>query len=89
MLLGHEGDDRVLALKLGLELVNGPLPVGRFPGLRPAGPAVLQRRPQVLKRLSLPDIEQAGLKTVFVAEVGHRDLVDQVPPQDGGLLVRR
>jgi hypothetical protein len=43
---------------------------------------------QVLKHLPLPLVEQAGLELMLVAQVRDGHLVDQMPLQDGGLLLR-
>lgn len=40
----------------------------------------------VLEELLLPEVEERGRELVLVAEVGHGDAVDQVPPEDGDLL---
>jgi hypothetical protein len=42
---------------------------------------------EVLEGLLLPVVEDAWLQLVLVAELGHGDLVHEVPPEDGDLLV--
>ena len=36
----------------------------------------------IAERLVLPDVKEAGVDAVFVAEVGDRDLVGEVPTED-------
>ena len=89
MLLSHPGDhlvllgdDAVLAGELlfkGLDLADELL--------RGRGGARLQRRDSVLEEALLLVVEHAGLKVVLFAELRHRDLLDVVPREKGGLLL--
>ena len=42
----------------------------------------------MIEELPLPLVENTGLELVLVTEVADGDLVDEMSPQDGGLLVR-
>src|SRR2546428_12735101 len=85
-MLFHElGQDLVLLLQLGLQkgdalLASLDLLVGA--GRRPEG------RGPVVKELLEPAIEDRGVDLIFVAQSGNRNLIDQVPAQNGYLLVR-
>jgi hypothetical protein len=42
----------------------------------------------ILEELFLPTVEHRGLQPIFLAQIGYRHFVQQVPPQDGNLLFR-
>ena len=83
----HEfGHDLVLTHELGLELLN-LLVLGILdgPGLA-ARAAVGEGQVAVLEEFLEPVVELVGVNVEFIAQVGDRDLVDEVPFEDGDLL---
>jgi hypothetical protein len=40
----------------------------------------------ILEELFLPTVEHRGLQPMFLAQIGNRHFIQQVPPQDGNLL---
>lgn len=89
MLGGDVRDNRVFLRELRFERGNpSPIGGGRL-GLTPPRAPILQRGTQLFERLPLPEVEQRRLDAVLVAEVRHRDLIDEMPPENGGFLLRR
>jgi len=83
MLFHQLGKDLVLGLQLGLQgcdplFVSLTLPVGLFP--EGCGP--------ILKELFQPAVKDGGLQSLFLAKVGYRYFLNQMPAKDGNLLVR-
>jgi len=83
--LFHEfAEDGVLALELGFEpfdlVVLGVL--GGF-----ALAAVGEGQMSVLEELLQPVVDLVGMKIEFVAQLRDRDLIEEVPFDDGDLLV--
>src|SRR5450631_1779634 len=77
------GHDLVLAHKLGFELLDlGLLSV--FDGLGLA--AVVESGMAVLEELLEPAVELVGIDVEFIAQVGNRNLVDEMTFEDGDLL---
>jgi transposase-like protein len=89
VLLGQLGDDAILVGQAGFEL--GDLAALGFEGLllrvMPGGTAVLQGAGGVLEELVAPQVEQAGLDVVLLAQGRNLDLFDEVLANDGGLLI--
>ena len=82
-MLFHElRQDLVLLLQLGLQKGNALLRLFVHAGRRPEG------RGAVLKELLEPAVEDGGVDLMFVAQSGNRNLIDQVPTQNGDLLLR-
>jgi hypothetical protein len=78
------GQHLILLLQLGLEEGNALLAglhlfVG--PGRRSEG------RGPVLKELLQPAVEDRGVDVMFVAQSGNRNPIDQVPAENGHLLL--
>jgi len=48
--------------------------------------AVGERRMAVLEEVFEPGIELVGVEVEFIAQVGDRDLIDEMPLEDGDLL---
>jgi hypothetical protein len=87
ILFRHFRDDAVLLGDRGFELGDAGAIGQDGLGLAALRAPILQRRRQVLQRLPLPEVEQAGCDLVFVTEIRDRDLVAQVATQDRGLLL--
>ena len=81
----HElGHDFVLLLDLGFELLDlGLLSV--FDGLGLS--AVGESEVTVLEELLEPVVKLVGVEIEFIAKVGNGNLVDEVPFENGNLLV--
>src|SRR5215472_9771669 len=60
----------------------------RFVVVRLGGPAgsCPERPPHRLKEFFLPTVEHRWLQPIFLAQIGNRHFIQQVPPQDGNLL---
>ncbi len=85
-LLHQLGDDLVLGGQLGLAAAA----TLRSAGDGPAAFALpLEGGRAVLEELLLPLVELGRLDVVLVAQVGDRHAIDQVPLDDGHLLLRR
>ncbi|MCO4099749.1 MAG: hypothetical protein HEQ38_10180 [Gemmatimonas sp.] len=83
------GDDAVLLGNRGFELGDArAIGLGRL-RLAALRASILQRGGQVLQRLPLPQVQQAGRNLVLVTQVRDRDLIAEMPTQDCGLLLRR
>ncbi len=83
-MLFHEfAEDGVLALELGLELLDLVV-LGVLDGFALA--AVGEGQMAVLEELLEPVVELVGVEVEFIAEVRDRNLVDEVPLEDGDLL---
>src|SRR5262245_52283627 len=86
MLLHQLGEDLVLALQLSLEV--GELSVlGGGTGLA-ALVASREGSSAVLEELLLPVVEEADGDAMFFPEVGNRDFVEEVLPEQGDLGLR-
>ena len=80
--------------QLGQNLILGPQL--RFQGrgaLRAPLPVhtramILKGRRAILEELLQPAGEHRGMKTVFLTEIGNRNLLNQVPAKDGNFLFR-
>jgi hypothetical protein len=82
VLLHQLGQDIVLPLELllqGCDALLGLVGLG-------AG-ADLEGSHAVLEELLLPVVEQRGVNAGLFADGGNRDLVEQVPAQDGNLFL--
>ena len=85
----HIGDDAVLLRDHGFALGDaGAIGVGSL-RLASLGAPVPQCSGQVLQRLPLPEVQQAGRNLVLVTQIQDGHLVAQVPARDHGLLLRR
>jgi hypothetical protein len=73
-------------LVLGLDLL-GPILDSFLFGLVVGAGLDLERCRPILKELLLPPVEDRGLKSEFLAELGDRLLVQQMPPRDRDLLL--
>jgi hypothetical protein len=84
MLLHEFGEDLVLALELGFErfarFVLGVLDSLGFA-------AVVAGDMSVLDELLLPAVEEVGGDGEFIAAIGHGDFFQEVPFEDGDLLL--
>jgi hypothetical protein len=89
VLLQQFGHDFVFALQLLLELLELPVlgVLGRLGGFGLA--TVLEGGMSVLEEFLLPAIEYVGCKPQFIAEIGDGRLLEQVPLEDGYLLLGR
>src|SRR5262249_45093711 len=86
MLLHEFGQDLVLALQLGLQLGDLVILGGRV-GL--AAPVVGGEGGRtVLEEELLPGVEERDADAVFFAEIGDRDLVEEMLSKQGDLLLR-
>ena len=84
-MLGHQlRQNLVLGLDLLLQVRN-PLLVSGMDGW----PFLLEGSSPVLEELLLPAVEDGGLQVEFIAELRDWLLLQQMPPQNGGLLFRR
>ena len=83
MLLHQLGQDLILLDELLFELLD--LAVSSI-GLGLAGP--LQRRGTVLEKQLLPVVEDGRIQAQLVTQIGDRCPLDQMPLQDGNLLLR-
>ena len=83
-LLGDLGDDAVFAPQSSFERLDLTLELLLATG---GGSLGRQGLGGVVEELALPLVEDAGLELVLVTEVGDRDLVGEVPTQDGGLVL--
>ena len=83
-MLFHElGEDGVLALELGFELLDlVVLGVLDGPGLA----SVVEGDMGVLEELLEPGVDLIGEEIELIAEVGNRDLVEEMAFEDGDLL---
>jgi len=81
----HElGHDLVFAGELGFELLDFVLlSVVGWPALTAIG----ERQVAIFEELLEPVVELVGIKLIFITEIGDGDLVDQVPFEDGDLLM--
>ena len=84
----HElGHDLVLLVELGFELLDACLLRG-LDGLGLAsGSAVGEGEMAVLEEAFEPVVELVGVELELIAQVGNRDLVDEVAFENGDLLV--
>jgi len=84
-MLRHQlGQDLVLGLDFLFQILDTLL-IGLLIG---PGFSLEDRRP-VLEELLLPPVEDRWLDAQFIAELGDRLLVQQMPPQNGDLLLGR
>ena len=75
-MLFHEfGEHGVLALQLGFMLLD-LLVLGVLDGLGLA--AVVEGGVAVLEKFLEPAVELVGVEVVFIAQVGNRDLIDEI-----------
>ena len=58
-------------------------------GVACASGAGLEGGRGVLEELLLPAVEHRGVDAVLVTEVGERDVLEEMEPQDGDLLLGR
>src|SRR5450432_103954 len=80
----HEfSHDLVLAYEFGFELLDF-LVLGVFDGLGLA--AIVESGMAVLEELLEPAVELVGIDVEFIAQVGDRNLVDEMTFEDGDLL---
>src|SRR5262245_13799948 len=86
MLLHQLGQDLVLAQELGLEFGDGAV-LGVGIGLAALVVGGEGGR-AVLEELLLPVVEVVDGDAVFFAEIGDRDFLDEVLPEQGDLLLR-
>src|SRR5580698_1235819 len=86
-MLFHEfSQDGILALDLGFELFDLSV-LGLLFGLGLA--AVVEGGVAVLEELLEPAVELVGVDVEFVAQIGNRNFLDEVPFQDSNLLLSR
>src|SRR2546421_12584094 len=83
MLLHELGEDLVLALELGLELLDLAF-LAIFEGLGLA--AVLENDMAVLEEVLEPAIELGGMNLEVITQVSDGDFVDEMPFEDGDFL---
>ena len=83
MLFQEFGEDRIAALYLGFELLD-LLVLGVFDGLGLA--AVVEGGLTVLEEVLEPAVKLVGINVEFIAQVGDRDLVDEMTFEDGDLF---
>src|SRR5271154_6340899 len=84
-MLFHElAEHGVLALELGFETLDLVV-LGVLDGLALA--AVGEGQMAVLEELLEPVVELVGVDVEFIAQIRNGDLVDEVPLEDGDLLV--
>jgi hypothetical protein len=86
VLLHQLGEDLVLALEFGLE-IGDLLVLGVGSGLA-AFVVAGEGRLAILEKELLPGVEVVDGDTVFFAEVGNRDLVEEMLSEQGDLLLR-
>ncbi len=83
MSLHQLGHDLILASHLSFELLD-LLYVGILDGLGLA--AVVEDDVTVLKEVLQPAVKLVGVEVVLIAEIRHRDLLDQLLLENGNLL---
>ena len=77
---GHDG---VLALDLGFELLDLPI-LGVLNGLGLA--PILESEMAILEESLEPVVKLRGLDIQFIAEVGNRNLIDEMTLENGNLV---
>jgi hypothetical protein len=77
-------DHLVLVGQLGLEGFDPLLQATHL-----AAVVALEGGRPMLEELLLPSVEDVGVEAELVTEVGDRRLLEQMPPQDGHLLLSR
>src|SRR6266576_6618310 len=81
-MLGHQFSQHFV---FGLDLLFQKLDPLLFSlVIRPA--PTLKGSRTVLEELFLPTVEHRWLQSMFLAQIGNRHFIQQVPPQDGNLL---
>ena len=81
-LLGHQFSQYLV---LGLDLFFQELDALLF-GLVVRSALAWKGGSAILEELFLPTVEHRGLQPMFLAQIGNRHFIQQVPPQDGNLL---